>query len=551
MTPSNNKGSFKSNVQRIAGQGNSTPSGITISSSPNLPNNFVADSSNWQLVSNTVEKATKKPFTRSEYRTSPAENLDMIFTDRVCRYFLNRECSSKHKTPYILDPEHSSLATIFHGVQRCNQGLHLNRIQIDILPNIRYCSHYVNSPIIHSPAECILNGACSKCKDRACGKLDLCAECKSKDSKSKLCETCTETNSAVMKNKNFELCSDCMGNATLCRICLYGDCTEGEKCVYRHCPMRRSKIGQKKEKLWNINYSVVCNKWGNTWCNGMCGFNHLDQCEFERESLALHGYTCDLSKCPNAMSKKHQGLYPKEKSEPISTVVLEKSPVLTERSDGFMNTMLPKKPAPIFTKPSKPKNISRENKEELYYIEDENGELVECVVLCQEVASAKQSINSQKVSRKTQEEPSKLNKPINFDDFSYDFNVDDVVIPEPKINIELVNKLATKSSDQNNNDETKLNKSRMSKRFLKKYQPHVPDISNDSDSDSGDGEDYIPEGTVKNRKDREEKEKDMFVNFNDISVWGNKKEEKPEDVESKGPRKSNGPRKSKEYRKRK
>lgn len=112
----------------------------------------------------------------------------------------------------------------------------------------------------------------------------------------------------------------------ICEHCAFGDCSNKNKCIFRHDPNVRYR-----NFIDSIsNQHVVCSKWmANIWCDGRCRSQHSGQCPDELK-LCKQGKTC-----PSGCIKgQHQGLEPELETKKSEKVVVKTNiPLCVETSE--------------------------------------------------------------------------------------------------------------------------------------------------------------------------------------------------------------------------
>jgi len=167
-------------------------------------------------------------------------------------------------------------------------------------------------------------------------------------------------------------------NNGLCELCAFGNCSDKDKCIYRHDPNSRYKKDCDAKKYNYNNNSeqrnmqkelsymyTICTNWTNgIWCNGFCNSQHPKQCPKE------YALSKEFKTCPPECTKGfHQGSknivsIEKKHTPPICVEPEEECPIYKWGS---------KPPPPIFIK--KVKKVDTETK----YYYDEFG--YECIDL--------------------------------------------------------------------------------------------------------------------------------------------------------------------------
>jgi hypothetical protein len=177
----------------------------------------------------------------------------------------NKEQVKIIREPFVFNDNYVRLCNHFvQGTCRfrnklyCNSGIHLSETERNTREDVKPCNAFIRTPYNHTFEECITNN---------------------------------------IKNGIMNLCNNCM----------FGNCENENKCLYRHCPdIRLNNYKQQKRKDLADQY-IVCSDWNNKiFCDSKhCTINqHKNQCPDEYK-LSKFGKTCS-SDCIKGI---HQGIH--------------------------------------------------------------------------------------------------------------------------------------------------------------------------------------------------------------------------------------------------
>jgi hypothetical protein len=178
----------------------------------------------------------------------------------------NKEQVKIIREPFVFNDNYVRLCNHFvQGTCRfrnklyCNSGIHLSETERNTREDVKPCNAFIRTPYNHTFEECITNN---------------------------------------IKNGIMNLCNNCM----------FGNCENENKCLFRHCPDMRLNNNKQQNRKNLADQYIICSDWNNKiFCDSKnCTINqHKNQCPDEYR-LSKIGKTCS----PDCIKGTHQGLNP-------------------------------------------------------------------------------------------------------------------------------------------------------------------------------------------------------------------------------------------------